>query len=85
MRKGSKTVTKARIFLYEHAQIYYREYGIDPDKHFDRMCKKYGTQTAVKIIDRNMEKAFEKKWKKDKEMEEREEREQRILETECPF
>ena len=76
-------MTKARIFLYEHAQIYYREYGIDPDKHFDRMCKKYGTQTAVKIIDRNMEKAFEKKW--NKEWEQRQPREQPILETECPF
>ena len=78
-------MTKARIFLYEHAQIYYREYGIDPDKHFDRMCKKYGTQTAGTSIDTTLEKACENKWNKDKVREAPDQREQRILETECPF
>lgn len=75
-------MTKAKIFLYEHAQIYYRKYGIDPDKHFDRMCEKYGIEVAGEIIERNMIKAFECMWK---ERREKEKEQQCILESECPF
>ncbi len=75
-------MVKARLFPYRHSQVYYRKYGISPDRHFDRLCETYGTDAAIEIIDSNMLKAFESKWKEDKE---REEREKRILESECPF
>ena len=50
-------------------------------KHFDRLCENYGTDTAAKMVDENMMKAWRSKWKEEKQKE----REQRILETECPF
>lgn len=73
---------RAKIFNYRDSQTYLKKYGISPDKHFDRLREKYGTDTAVKIIDENMMKAWKNKWK---EEEKQKEREQRILDAECPF
>lgn len=55
-------MTKARLFPYREAQIYYKKYGINPDRHFDRLCEKYGTDAAVGIVDRNMKNALFPKW-----------------------
>lgn len=73
---------KAKLFNFRDSQIYFKKYGISPDKHFDKLCEIYGTAVAVEMIDRNMMKAYESKWKKDRE---KEEREKRVLESECPF
>lgn len=81
-RKGVKLMFKAKLFNFRDSQTYFKKYGISPDKHFDRLREKYGTDTAVNMIDENMMKAWKSKWK---EEEKQKEREQRILETECPF
>lgn len=81
-KERGKAMFKARLFSFEDSGIYFKKYGISPDKHFDRLCKNYGTDAAVEIVDRNMQKAWESKRKKEKE---EEERQQRILDMECPF
>lgn len=73
---------KAKLFSYSDTNTYYRKYGITPDRHFDRLREKYGTDVAVGIVDRNMIKALECKRKRDIE---KEKERQRILESECPF
>jgi len=69
---------KAKLFNYRDSQTYYRNFGISPDKHFDKLCEKYGKDVAVEMIDRNMLKAWENERK-------RKELELRALESECPF
>lgn len=66
---------KAKLFPYAQSGIYYKKYGISPDRHFDRLREKHGSKAAVEIVDRNMFKALEEKRIN----------EQRILERECPF
>lgn len=68
-------MTKAKLFSYNDSQIYFRTYGINPEKHFDRLCRNYGTAVAVEIVDENMLKALQKKWKE----------RQSSLEDENPF
>lgn len=75
-------MTKAKLFNYRDSQLYFKTYGINPEKHFDKLCEKYGTDTAIEMIDRNMMKAYESKWKRDKE---KEDRERAQLDAECPF
>ena len=57
-------MTKARLFSYAHSQIYYKKYGIDPDRHFDRLCRRWGSDAAVDIVDGNMKKALMPEWEK---------------------
>lgn len=75
-------MTKAKLFNYRDSQLYFKTYGINPEKHFDKLCEKYGTDTAIEMTDRNMMNAWKRKWKADRE---KEEREKRILDSECPF
>lgn len=75
-------MTKGRILDFRNSQLYYRKFGIDPDKHFDMLCEKYGGDVANDIFDRNCIRMWEDGIRKEKE---REEREQRELEAECPF
>lgn len=65
-------MVKAKLFSYQDSQIYYYNYGINPEKHFDKLCEKYGSDTAVKMLDENMIKAWEKKRKRESELMERE-------------
>ncbi len=73
---------KAKIFNYRDSQTYYKKFGISPDRHFDRLREKYGTDVAISMVDKNMMKAWQDKWKEEAA---REERERRILDAECPF
>ena len=57
-------MTKARLFSYRHSQIYYKKYGIYPDRHFDQLQKKWGSDAAVEIVDGNMKKALMPEWEK---------------------
>lgn len=81
-RKGVKSMFKAKLFNFRDSQTYFKKYGISPDKHFDKLRENYGTAVAVEMIDRNMMKAYESKWKRDRE---KEERERVQLDAECPF
>lgn len=73
---------KAKLFDYRDSGIYYKKFGISPDKHFDKFCERYGSDTAVRMIDENMIKAWKSKENEDRK---KAEREQRILDAECPF
>ena len=73
---------KARLFSYRDSGIYYKRFGISPDRHYDKLRESYGADAAIEMIDRNMMKAWEAKWNEDRK---REEERQRILESECPF
>lgn len=75
-------MTKSKLLNYRDSQLYFKTYGINPEKHFDMLCEKYGTDTAIEMFDHNMVNAWKRKWKEDRE---KEEREQRILDSECPF
>lgn len=74
-------MTKAKLFDYRNSQLYYKRYGIDPDRHFDRLCEKYGTDVAVDIVDRNMIKI----WEGRKKEAEKQNRFERCSDAECPF
>lgn len=74
-------MTKARLFDYHDSKLYYKKHGIDPDKHFDKLCEKYGTHVAVDIVDRNMIKIWSDNIKKAKQADMFE----RVSEAECPF
>lgn len=73
---------KAKLFSFEDSGIYYKKYGISPDRHFDRLRKNYGTDVAIEMVDRNMQKAWESKWKADRK---REREWQCVPDAECPF
>lgn len=68
-------MVKAKLFPYAQSGIYYKKYGISPDRYFDKLREKHGSKVAVEIVDRNMLNALEEKQRN----------EQRILESECPF
>lgn len=74
-------MTRARLFDYRNSQLYYKRYGIDPDRHFDKLCGKYGTDVAVDIVDRNMMKI----WESRKKEAEKQNRFERCSDAECPF
>lgn len=74
-------MTKARLFDYKNSQLYYKRYGIDPDRHFDKLCEKYGTDVAVDIVDRNMMKIWESRQKEAQ----KQNRFERCPDSECPF
>lgn len=73
---------KAKLFDYNESKIYYQTYGISPDLHFDLLCEKWGREVAIEIVDRNMQKSYEEKWKEEQR---KRELEQKLLEAECPF
>lgn len=64
--RGKENMTKARLFDYRDSRKYYNRYGIDPDRHFDKLCEKYGVDVAVDIVDRNMLRIYEDGCKKGK-------------------
>lgn len=59
-------MTKARLFDYKDSQRYNKRYGIDPDRHFDKLCEKYGVDVAVDMVDRNMMRIYEDEFGKRK-------------------
>ena len=56
---------KAKLFNYRDSGIYYKKFGISPDKHYDKLNERYGKDIALKMIDANMLKAFKTKWKEE--------------------
>lgn len=57
-------MTRAKLFSYKHSQIYYKKYGISPDRHFDILRKRWGADAAIEIVNRNMEKLLTSGWEK---------------------